>query len=196
MDRYIDIVARLFSLALDFNMNPDALIERIMRIDIIRDIERKYYFELDNKNFRSIAGHVFPELIIQDDYLFRYDRGYWCGYIYMNLFLELKKPISYLMLKLPLRELMAMYDVYHEMDISQLVDYFLENENENTIIEILLKRNSISIAKLSRISGVPLRTIKYLKESDMNLYKGSFKNIHRIALALDVPDNLFLNEIN
>lgn len=195
MDKYIDIIARLYSLAIDFKMNPDAISERIIKSEIIRDIERRNYCDLDNNTFRSISYFLFPEINAQDDYLFNYDRGYWCGYVYMSLFYELKKPISYIILKLPLKELMEMYDVYHEMDISFLFEYFKEIENRNTIIEIILDRYNLSVTKLSKESNVPLRTIKNFKKDDENLYKGTFLNVHRIALALDLPDNLFLKTL-
>ncbi|MDO4940560.1 MAG: hypothetical protein Q4E33_02585 [Erysipelotrichaceae bacterium] len=194
-DKYYDCISQLFSMALFHRIHLVTITDTIAKSDLIEDIEKDKYDIILNNSTKDIFIHLFPSAFILDEYKTKFDEGYWCGYVYMNLFYHFKKPFSYLFLKLPLTKLLDMYEVFHQMDISQMYIEFERIEKENTIMELLLIKNKMSITRLSKISKVPIRTISYYKKSDYNLYKGSYENIRRIAIALEVSNNLFINSV-
>lgn len=194
-NKYIDYIARLFSIAMDSKIHPIVICDRLAKSDLIKDIENNKYDLVTNNSVLALYNHIFPFRMVYEDALMRYDLGYWCGYVYINLFYEFHKPLSYIFLKLPLKDLISMYDVYHEMDISSIYIEFKKRESLHTILELLLKKNDMKAMELARKTNIPIRTINHLKTSDLNLYNATYKNIQRIVLVLDEPNNLFLETV-
>lgn len=194
-EKYYDCLSQLFSMAIFQRINLDVITDTIGKSDLIHDIEKNKYDIIINNTPKDIFMHLFPFSFMLEEYVLTYDEGYWCGTVYMNLFYHFKKPFSYIFLKLHLSRLLEMYDVYHEMDIGQIYVEFEKIEKEYTIIELLLKKKMISMSELSRVSKVPLRTLNHYKKSDSNIYNGSYENIQRIVVALEVPNNLFIDSV-
>lgn len=192
-DKYIDYIARLFSLAVNNKNHPETITDVLANSDLLKDIENNKYDLLINN--RVIDNYKYIFSFIVENEMNNYDIGYWCGYIYMNIFYKYAKPFSYIFLVLPLKELLVMYPVYHEMDISEVYEQFEIKMSNSTIMKRLLKKYEISATELSRKSKVSLRVIEYFKASDDNLYKASYLNIQRIVLTLNLPNNLFLNKL-
>jgi transcriptional regulator with XRE-family HTH domain len=86
-----------------------------------------------------------------------------------------------------------MYPVYHEMDFSNLYEYFKELEQKKTILRLLCERYNSSLPKISESTGISLSTLSKYNEDDKHLYKGSFQYIFRIAEFFNVPITLFLS---
>ena len=128
----------------------------------------------------------------KDNSFAKYNDAYWCGYVYAEIFYNSGRSFPYIFLMLPLDDLINKYDVYHEMDISQLIDYFQKCEMKETILTRLIKKRKITTAELSKLSGVPLNTLNYYKKSNEYIYKANFSVIKRIAMVLDVDDRIFL----
>ena len=53
----------------------------------------------------------------------------------------------------------------------------------------------IKLTSLSKYTGILKRILSYYKESNDNLYKASFNNLKRIAMALEIDDRIFLKNI-
>ena len=100
------------------------------------------------------------------------------------------------MLTLPLEKMLDLYNVYHEMDISQLVDYFHDKEKEETILRLLCKRYRCSINKLSKATGISVNTLNKYRSSDQSLYNASFQNIYKISVFFKTPISLFVEELH
>lgn len=192
---YIDRFARIYVLAIEQRINLDLINEVLARSSLIANIERDNYSELYNNSIVSLVRYYFDCVPFEDDSLYKFNNAYWCGFVYMNIFYQYHKPFSYIFLKLPLKKLIDMYDVYHEMDIIAIYEIFEELSKQKTILQLLLEKHKINNKKLAKLSGVKNSTIVHMKQKDDYLYAGSFANVHRIALALNEPDNLFLKNI-
>lgn len=192
-NKSIDYVARIISFATKYRINTQVITDVLASSDFIEQIENNNYSSLYEKSPQEIYIELFGKACIYDGN--PYDEGYWCGYVYMNIFYKYKKPLSYIFLKMPLNKLLEMYDVYHEMDISEVYEEFEILEKRNTILNLLLIKHDISATKLSRDSDVNLRTIENFKKSDDNLYNASYANVQRIGKLLNEPGNMFLKSI-
>ena len=176
-------------------MNLNAFGMSLAQSEYVRIIEKKHTHFSSEKSiverFNEITG-----LYVKEDTSFGIiNDAYWAGYTYFELFLHIKKSFSYIFLKLPVEKMFDMYDVYHEMDISQVFDYFMEIENKESIIKLLCERHYVSLASLARKTGISINTLKKYATSDENLYNASYQHIFKISSELDEPFSLFARTI-
>ena len=188
--------ARYFVIAIHNKMHPAAFTDYLIHSKYVMEIEKGNLFEISDisveEGYHSIVGNN----IAKDDSFGIYNDAYWCGHCYFELFLTLHKPFSYLFLKLPLAEMLDLYKVYHEMDISQLIDYFHDKEKEETILRLLCKRYLCSINKLSKATGISINTLNKYRSSDKSIYNASFQNIYKISTFFKTPISLFVEELH
>ena len=139
----------------------------------------------------DIFENITNNRISEDNGYGIYNDAYWSAVSYFDLHLKTNKPFAYLFLKLPLEKMLDMYDVYHEMDFSSLLERFKELEQEKTILRALCEEQHISLSKISKGTGISVNTLMKYNASDSALYKASFQNVIEIATFLDVPISLF-----
>ena len=193
-DILCDKLGRLLDLAVSNKVHFQVITDVLAKSSLLKNIENNNFYELENNDVTSLYNHYFGYTYFEDK-INNFNDAYWCGQIYVNLFYKYNKSFSYIFLKLPLAQLLDMYSVYHEMDISSIYEVFEKQEKENTILDLLLKKHSMKSTELAKMTKIKINTLKAYKLSDINLYKGSFSNIHRIAMVLDEPDNLFLETL-
>lgn len=194
-DLYTNNFSRIFVLAVDSFIHPQVITDILSKSSLVKDMELGNYSELTNNSPLQLFKYYFNTPVFEDNSLYDFNDAYWCGYIYMNIFYKYNKPFSYIFLKLPLSKLLDMYHVYHEMDITSVYEVFEELMLKDTILSLLLIKHSYKLSELSSLTDISINVLKKYKNSDINLYAGSFKNIHRIATVLNEPDNLFLENI-
>ncbi len=183
---------RLFVLAVSRKMNMTSFTNLLMKSDFISSIEKGYYVEVVNKRIEKLFYEISYSYISEDDSYGVYNDAYWCGSAYFSLYLKLHKSFSYLFLKLPFKDLMDLYPIYHEMDVTSLEELFIKKEKEKTIIRLLCEMKGCSLSKLSESTGININTLSKYNANDENLYKGSFQNVVKLVNYFDVPINLFV----
>ena len=198
LPKITDHMGQLFSMAVGSKINLEAITYSIERSDFAAELQASRCGQLVN----STAEELFESLFGRADsglsrlsYDGTYDDAYWCGWAYTQLLFETRLPLPYLFLVLPLERMLDLYPVYHEMDITQLIDLLEAERREETLMKRLLKRHGVKVPALSLQSGVSPNTINHYKKSDENLYAAGFQNVFRLAQALDVPPELFLQRL-
>ena len=194
--KYADYLGRIIFFAVSSKIHLELITDKIAKSSFIDEMERDENSLICSRTSFEIFYDIFGIGYISDSFNMNYNGAYWCGYIYAKIFFEYRKPFSYIALKMPLDKLLDMYQLYHEMDISEVFEAFAEAESKVTIMKLLLKKHGISAAALSRKSGVALRTIARFKESDDYLYKGTYNNVYSLSRILKEPGNLFLKVIH
>ena len=190
-----ELLARLFVIAFQNRMHPLAFTWCLERSNLIKVIEIGEYDDYFNKSLIYIFSEMTGNKITVDNSFGVFNDAYWCGYMYFELFLRLKKPFSYIFLKLPLPKLIDIYSIYHEMDFSSLLEYFNEQEKKATILRLFCNKKNISLSKLSSATGINMASLSKYNASDEALYKASFQNIVKIAKYFDSPLDLFVEKI-
>ena len=189
-----ELFARLFVMAVQNKVNLSSFTYLLSRSVFVAKIENGQYDDYFNKPLEQIFYDVTGNKVDFDNSYGVFDDAYWCGYAYYEIHLRTKKPFAYIFMKLPLNKLMDTYPVYHEMDISSLLEYFAAEEKKKTILRLLCEQNKTSLAKLSASTGIGLATLSKYNASDDSLYKGSFQNVIRIANTFNAPVSLFANQ--
>ena len=186
-----ELFARLFVIAVQNKANLFSFTYLLSKSAFVAKIENGQYDDYFNKPLEQIFYDVTGYQVGVDNSYGVFNDAYWCGHSYYEIHTRTKKPFAYIFMKLPLNKLMDAYPVYHEMDISSLLDYFAEEEKKKTILRLLCEQNKTSLAKLGTSTGIGLATLSKYNASDEALYKGSFQNVIRIANAFNAPVNLF-----
>ena len=190
-----ELLARLFVIAFQNRMHPLAFTWCLERSNLIKVIEIGEYDDYFNKSLIYIFSEMTGNKITVDNSFGVFNDAYWCGYMYFELFLRLKKPFSYIFLKLPLTKMIDIYSIYHEMDFSSLLEYFNEQEKKATILRLFCNKKNISLSKLSSATGINMASLSKYNASDEALYKASFQNVVKIAKYFDSPLDLFVEKI-
>ena len=186
-----DTFGKLFVLAKKNKVNLLSFSKSLMKYNI-NFLKFGSSVESISKLFENITG-VLP---IYNDAYGIYDDAYWCAFAYSKLAEITKKPMSYIICKMPVDLLIDMYDVYHEADISLLVDRFYEISNNVSILRSLCLMNEISLPKLSKMTGINKNTLVRYNASDEALYKASFDKIYSISNFFAVDYSLFIKKLS
>ena len=182
-----DVFARLFVLAIQNDFHPNAFTYMLERSEFVNYIENGKTNELFDLKIETLFETITSYKIETDTSFGIYNDAYWCGYSYFVIFVRSKKPFSYIFLKLPFSDLLSLYPVYHEMDISQFIDSMEKFYNE-TILETKLKRirenRGISQLELAKLSGVKLRSIQMYEQKVNDIDKAQGHTLYKISRVL------------
>ena len=196
-NRYFDVedmFSSLFVIAGQTHIKEDCFTRGLENHPFILDIEKGDYLKAYNYSVKEIFDEVSGVPIIED-YRNVINNYYWVGKCYFYINDKTHKAFSYIFLKLPFKKLLDMYNPYHETDLGNVLDIFLEKEKEITILEALVKRRKISLTLLSKEVDIAISTLRKYKNNDEYLYKASFVNIYKLASYFNVPETLFLKEV-
>ena len=187
--------ARLFVMAVQNEVNFMAFTKALERSVFANLIEANRYDDYFNSPLEDIFFDITRRRIDKDESFGVYNDAYWCGYSYFELQRRLKKSFSFLFLKLPLSKMMDIYSVFHEMDFSSLLGFFVEKDQMKTILRALCEEKKCSIRELSSATGINQATLSKYNASDDSLFRGSFENICKISKYFDVPLSLFCRTV-
>ena len=181
----------LFVFAIGNKVNLSSFTSALEKSKFIEAIENDRYDDIFNKPIKAIFSTILDCAVDDVNVQGIYNDAYWAGQYYFELFMRIKKPFSYIFLKLPLEKMMVVYDIFHEMDFSSFVEYFNKIEKEKTILRLLCERKRISIPNLSKATNISVNTLFKYNSSDEALYKASFQNLIKLVDYFNVPVALF-----
>ena len=173
----------------DFNIPLEVFYDKFLFSNI------SSYFEAGDSSILGGRSGVEIALdIINDDTkannihpIFDRSPEYWCGWAlayfqwYSGLkFLQINKYIS-------IREILNMYNPYHEMDIMQFVDKMNELRQAarlQTYLQKYRKLAGLSQKELAERTDIPLKTIQQYEQRRKNINKAQAEYIIRLSRVL------------
>ena len=170
-----DWVASLFvttGYAQKFETGNPAILSGMSGIELGKAIVKKAYNKKDtpNANFRRDCS---PE--------------YWAGWTLAEYQWFSGRRFKDIFERISLSQIIDMYSVYHEMDISQFIDSMEKFYNE-TILETKLKRirknRGISQSELAKLSGVKLRSIQMYEQKVNDIDKAQGHTLYKFSRVL------------
>lgn len=133
---------------------------------------------------------------------FREDRSpeYWAGWALAEYQWFSGRRFKDIFERIPLSQVIDMYSIYHEMDISQFIDTMEKFYNE-AILEPKLKRirenRGISQSELAKLSGVKLRSIQMYEQKVNDIDKAQGHTLYKISRVLGCNiEDLLENPMN
>jgi len=131
---------------------------------------------------------------IKPRYVSSRSKEYWVGWALA--YYQWKTALSFqnIIKHISIKEIMALYVPYHEMDIRQFVDKMNElygRAKPDTNLKIIRTRTGLSQKELAEQSGVPVRTIQQYEQRQKNINKASAEYIVSLSKVLFCnPDEL------
>lgn len=188
-----EVFSQLFVIAIKNKMNLDSFTFYLERSDLVLSTQKDIYSSKVDNNLKDLFYMITNYEVSNIEIEGIYNDAYWAGLSYFDLQQELKIPFSLLFLKLPLSKMLDIYPIYHEMDISSLVSYFISLNKEKTILRILCENKKCSLNDICKKTNIKISTLKKYNESDSHLYSASFQNINKLVNYFNTTYSLFVN---
>ena len=112
---------------------------------------------------------------------------YWAGWALAQYQFKTAKRFKDIFAKVSLEDILFMYKIYHEMDISQFIDIMNEKMKQvklDTNLKIIREANGFSQNDLSKVSNVSLRSIQQYEQRANDIDKAQAHTLYRLSRAL------------
>ena len=192
LDQLYDLLAEIFFFGFNQGFSSTFIEERISNSQIFQHyLDRGDDSFLDNLGQKEILSSIYPIDINDSDLHHLNTICMWLGEAYLRLYFKYHRSMSFLFLYLSLDKMSQLFSVYHEMDWTQLYQYFEALIDSKSMLSLLLKNRKMTAYQLSALSGISYQTIKNYTRSNRNIYNASFANISKLSSILDVDIHMF-----
>ena len=196
LDKISAFLSSIFYYGFSNGYSSTTIEERLINSKYISSLEKGSSAFLIRETTESLIELVFNVQVNEEDLLQTNPLSLWFGEVYTKLFFSFNKSFSFLFLFLPLSKAEDLFPLYHEMDYSQVVDYFAKMVEKENILTLLLKKKNISVRQLSALTGIKYYTLVGFTRNNENIYDAKFDSIFKISEILEVNINLFAKRIN
>ena len=194
IEKYSNTLSYLIGRSANEGYSFDYIQRKISYSEAISEFEKSNVTIIAFSSMEKIYSGIFTDY--NNEYQYNpYDIFGWVGYAYIHLFLNLEITFEALFFLIPLQEMLNMYKLYHEMDITHLEEYAKE-VMKYSLLDVIMKRKKTSNNDLSKKTNIPVSTINSLRYGNRDITKLEAKKILSIAYALNVKIETLLTNID
>ena len=194
IEKYSNTLSYLIGRSANEGYSFDYIQRKISYSEAISEFEKSNVTIIAFTSMEKIYSGIFTDY--NNDYQYNpYDIFGWVGYAYIHLFLNLEITFEALFFLIPIQEMLNMYKLYHEMDITHLEEYAKE-VMKHSLLDVIMKRKKTSNNDLSKKTNIPVSTINSLRYGNRDITKLEAKKILSIAYALNVKIETLLTNID
>lgn len=124
---------------------------------------------------------------IKPHYTANRSEDFWTGWALAYYQWETSLGFAEIVRYIPIKDIMALYSPYHEMDVRQFVDQMNKLYREakpETNLKLLRQKGGLSQRELAELSGVPVRTLQQYEQRQKNINKARAEYLVMLAKAL------------
>lgn len=124
---------------------------------------------------------------IKPNYTANRSEEYWAGWSLAYYQWETSLSFAEIVRSVPIKDIVALYSPYHEMDVRQFVDKMNELYRAGktaTNLKLLRKRAGLSQRELSDLSGIPTRTIQQYEQRQKDINKAHAESLVALSKVL------------
>ena len=165
--------------------------ELIIKSSFVDELE-KNYFDSNRSIDQNIELTYGVKLV--KDYSLSF-QGLFIAESYINLFFHFRKSFEYLFLYWPLEDFYNRYNIYHEMDFSNLRQDFAIRVSRVSLLKKLGDKYGIKYTEMAKLTSISINTINKFAKADRYLYSTSYENIYRLAILFKIKENTFIKEL-
>lgn len=124
---------------------------------------------------------------IKPNYTANRSEEFWVGWALAYYQWETSMSFAKIVRYIPVKDILALYSPYHEMDIRQFVDKMnamYKAAKPETNLKILRQNAGLSQRQLADLSGVPVRTIQQYEQRQKSINKAQAEYLVMLAKAL------------
>lgn len=137
-------------------------------------------------NDHNLINEIFSDDEIDLDNIPTYNQCLWAAEAYLRIQGESHLTFEAIFLYLPIGKIYDLFSVYHEMDFSQIVQYFMSLIENKTVFALLIEKYNYSIKDVSKATGIPYATLFSLKQGHRDMKKTSIEVVNKLATLLRV----------
>ncbi len=145
---------------------------------------------------QNVINKIYPEKELPEP-KFSNDKSpeYWVGWALAEYQWQTGKRFKDIFEHLTLSEIISMYSIYHEMDISQFIEALnsiYEKVNTDTKLKRIRESRGLSQSELALHSGVHLRSIQMYEQKANDIDKAQAQTLYKLSrvLGCDIEDLL------
>lgn len=186
-------LARMLDFAVyDLRYDIAEFFDMFIRSDVAKRFGRGESSVVAGKSGVELAYLVLEEMgegaeRIKPAYAAGRSEEYWAGhaiaYYQWKTALSFAEIIKYI----PIKEIVALYTPYHEMDIRQFadkMDELYQRSKPDSNLKIFRKQAGLSQRELAEQSGIPLRTIQQYEQRQKNINKSAAESVIALSKVL------------
>ncbi|MBQ8814419.1 MAG: helix-turn-helix transcriptional regulator [Lachnospiraceae bacterium] len=124
---------------------------------------------------------------IKPNYTANRSEEFWVGWALAYYQWETSMSFAEIVRYVPIKDMIALYFPYHEMDIRQFVDRvnaMYKAAKPETNLKLLRQKAGLSQRELAELSGVPVRTIQQYEQRQKNINKAQAEYLVMLAKLL------------
>ena len=194
---YLITAQRIMGDMLDFAVNTcDMDVDRYFAMFLVSDISVQF----QNGNPTYIAGKTGCEIVkevveesgiqpvnVEDEMYLDKSPEYWAGWALAYYQWFTCRPFMKINEAVPIHRIVQMYNVYHEMDITQGVQKLREIAQQNRVesyLKLLRKRARLSQSQLAEETGIPVKTIQQYEQRRKDINKAQAEYVIKLSQVL------------
>ena len=161
------------------------------------------YFSCFNKEILTSIAYKDTNSLIKDFYYdigvcekptnFEYKEFEWVSMIYINIIKNTSLNFETIFCYLPIEKALAMFEIYHELDMNKMIDYFVEERKKASIISKRMKSLGLTIGFVSNECGLSSSMIGALKNRKKDIKKLGFESAIKLSNILQISCETLLN---
>lgn len=124
---------------------------------------------------------------IKPNYTVDRSEEFWTGWALAYYQWETAMSFSEIIRYVPIKNIMALYSPYHEMDIRQFVDKMndlYKTAKPETNLKLLRQNAGLSQCELAELSGIPIRTIQQYEQRQKSINKAQAEYLVMLSKVL------------
>lgn len=124
---------------------------------------------------------------IKPNYTASRSEEFWTGWALTYYQWETSLSFAKIVRYVPIKDILALYMPYHEMDIRQFVDKMngmYKAAKPETNLKLLRQKAGLSQRRLADLSGIPMRTIQQYEQRQKNINKAQAEYLVMLAKVL------------
>ncbi|GFI01910.1 hypothetical protein IMSAGC005_00736 [Lachnospiraceae bacterium] len=124
---------------------------------------------------------------IKPNYTADRSEEFWLGWVLAYYQWETSMSFAEIVQYMTVKDILALYSPYHEMDIRQFVDKMnalYKAAKPETNLKLLRQRAGLSQRMLAELSDIPIRTIQQYEQRQKNINKAQAEYLVRLAKVL------------
>ena len=193
LDKARTVLGRMLDFAVhDLQYDIDEFFGLFIKSDIATRFENGDFLLLVGMSGAELAYTVLEQSIpaltrIKPRYTLNRSKEYWAGWALAYYQWETSISFSEITSRIPIRNIIALYSPYHEMDIRQFVDKMnslYKEAKPETNLKLLRQNAGLSQRELAEQSGIPLRTIQQYEQRQKNINKAQAEYLAILAKVL------------
>ena len=146
-NEYSTMLERVLSTAEKYQYALHAVERYISYSSFFQTVETSHHGPAPIGNEQHLIDAFFPERKINSNDVPIYNHCLWAADAYIWIQFKTRLSFEAIFLILPLEVMYDRFPIYHEMDFSHIVNYFLERQKEHTIFAILLERYGYKLSE-------------------------------------------------